>query len=96
MDKPAKLYDLEIDLSSNDGAVPSTKFADWMRVRLYGHSVNRRLVLPVVVGSAYFFNDGDGDVQLRRGAALPITVQRGQIVHVMFDGKPDGMRAVGF
>lgn len=91
-----KLYDLEIDLSSNDGGVGRDQFKDWMRVRLHGHSVERRVSVPPLVGSVYFFNDGDGDVILKRGGAVPVRIERGQIVHVMMDGTASGMRRVGY
>jgi hypothetical protein len=86
-----KLYDLEIDLSSNDGGLPRDSFKDWMRVRLHGHSVERKVSLPPAVGSIYFHNTGAEDVVLRRGVALPIRVARSAIVHVMLDGSAGGM-----
>jgi hypothetical protein len=86
-----KLYDLELDLSSNEGGLPRDSFKDWMRVRLHGHSVERRVSLPPVVGSIFFHNTGQEDVVLRRGAAIPVRVSRGAIVHVMLDGSNTGM-----
>jgi hypothetical protein len=86
-----KLYDLEIDLSSNDGGLPRDSFKDWMRVHLHGHAVERKVSLPPVIGSVYFHNTGGDDVVLRRGAALPIRVARGSIIHVMLDGSAAGM-----
>ncbi len=88
------LYDLELDLSSNDGGLPRDRFKDWMRVRLYGHSVERKVSVPPVCGSVYFKNDGE-DVVLRSGVAIPIQVGRNEIVHVMLDGNPGGMWKVG-
>lgn len=89
------LYDLEIDLSSNDGGVERSSFQDWMRVRMYGNSKPRKVNIPTLVGSIYFVNDGGDEVSLRRGAALPVVVGRGEVVHIMLDGTPNGMRAVG-
>ncbi|MBI1313691.1 hypothetical protein GC176_20555 [bacterium] len=87
------LYDLQIDLSTNDGGLPRDQFKDWMRVRLFGHSTPRKVSLPALCGSIYFINDGGEDVSIRRGVSLPIKVSRGEIVHVMIDGA--NMRRVG-
>ena len=89
-----KLYDLEIDLSSNNGGLPTTAFKDWMRVKLHGHAVERALSIPIVCGAAYFHNAGGEDVTLRRGAAIPIRIGRGEWALVMFDGSPNGMARV--
>lgn len=93
----SKLYALELDLSTNNGGIPREKFEDWMRVRLFGHSDSRHVVIPpTLVGSIYFHNDGDGEVTLRCGAAIPIKLDRGDIIHAMFNGHQGGMRKVGF
>lgn len=95
----ASLYDAQIDLSTGDGGVPRDKCKDWMRVRLFGTDKDRSVsVPPPFVGSIFFINDCGGDVSIRRGVALPITVSPGEIAHVMFPeshgDKPAGMRAV--
>lgn len=90
----AGLYDTEVDLSSGDGGLPRDSFKDWMRVRLYGNSVARRLSVPPMIGAVYFKNDGGDDVVLRRGGAVPITVGRGALILVMFDGTASGMTKV--
>jgi hypothetical protein len=91
----AGLYDVEIDLSSNDGGLPRDSVKDWMRVRLFGNAVPRKMSLPPMIGSVYFKNDGGDDVTLRRGAAIPIRILRGEAVHVMLDGSSSGMFKVG-
>lgn len=90
----SKLYDLEIDLSSSNGGFPAASFKDWMRVRAHGHGADRFLVFPVLTGTMYLKNEGDGEVQLRRGASIPIRIARGEWVTLMFDGSPNGMSRV--
>lgn len=92
----SKFYDIEIDLSSNDGGLPRDCFKDGMRVRLYGNSAKRKVVVPIVAGVVIFVNDGGDDVTIRRGAAIPVSVRRGAAQMILFDGTPDGMRCVGF
>lgn len=82
----AGLFDLDIDMSSADAGLPRDKFKDGMRVRLVGNAVTRRLVLPMLDGSLYVFNDGLDTVSIRRGPAIPVYVGRGEWVHIMVDG----------
>lgn len=90
----AGLYDVEIDLSSNDGGLPRDSFKDGMRVRLFGNSVQRKVSIPPLTGAVIFKNDGGDDVTLRRGGAIPVTVGRGSAIMVLFDGTASGMTKV--
>lgn len=87
----SKLYDVEIGLSSGDGALPRDSFRDGMRAHLYGHTVERKLAVPSgVVGVALFHNTGGADVVVRRGVSLPIRVARNQAIQILF-GDNGGM-----
>ncbi len=87
----AGLYDVEIDLSSNDGGLPRDSVKPMMHVRLFGHSVERKFSVPLCSASIVFKNDGADDVSIRRGVAIPVIVGRNSAVHVLFDGSANGM-----